>query len=159
MENTNTFKPVELNERNVKAIFKKCLADENNISQGVYYARVLNEETSGKESDLIRFSKGMVKAYTPSIRYLLGQIKAFHRSTETFALEEGFLRYDDVFWTKDYDVLFKLYALGLSSASITNFAPLENLLVSAKNPECTPTLSTRDPNYAAWWEEHKGEWE
>ena len=118
---TSKFRPLELNERNVKAIFKRCLANEDNTKEGVYYSQVLSLEKCGKESEIIRFSKEMVDAYTSSIQYLLGQVKAFQDYRETFALQEGFLRYDDTFWTKDYDVLFKLYALALSSASITNF--------------------------------------
>ena len=39
---TNKFRPLELNERNVKATFKKCLANEDNIKEGVYYSQVLD---------------------------------------------------------------------------------------------------------------------
>ena len=44
---TNKFRPLELNERNVKATFKKCLANEDNIKEGVYYSQVLDNETDG----------------------------------------------------------------------------------------------------------------
>ena len=152
---TSKFRPLELNERNVKAIFKRCLANEDNTKEGVYYSQVLSLEKCGKESEIIRFSKEMVDAYTSSIQYLLGQVKAFQDYRETFALQEGFLRYDDTFWTKDYDVLFKLYALALSSASITNFFSHGELITSAKSPLCVATLSPRDPNFSEWYEGYK----
>ena len=149
------FVPVELNERNVKAIFKRCLANEDNTKEGVYYSQVLRPEKCGKESELIRFSREMVDAYTPTIMYLLGQIKAFHDDRESFALQEGFLRYDDTFWTKDYEVLFKLYALALSSASITSFVSYKDIIGSARSPLCIATLSPRDPNFSKWYEGYK----
>lgn len=150
---------LELNERSVKTLFKKCLANEENTKEGVYFSQVLRLDNCGKESAIIRFSKEMVDAYTPSIQYLLGQIKAFHGANQTFALQEGLLRYDDTFWTKDYEVLFQLYALALSSASITSFSSLKNLIISAKSPLCIATLSPNDSYFAEWWEEHKNEWE
>lgn len=149
------FVPVELNERNVKALFKRCLANEENTKEGVYFSQVLSQEKCGKESELIRLSKEMVDAYTPSIQYLLGQVKAFQDYRKTFALQEGFMRYDDTFWTKDYDVLFKLYALALSSASVTNFFSHGELITSAKSPLCVATLSPRDPNFSEWYEGYK----
>ena len=148
---SDNFRPVELNERNVKALFKRCLADETNSSQGTYFSQVLDPEKCGKTSEIIKFSKEMIDSYSQSIQYLFGQIKSFHDTRETFALQEGFLRYDDTFWTKDYDVLFKLYTLGLSSASITNFFAHKDLITSAKSPECIPTLSPRDPNFQSWY--------
>lgn len=153
--NTNKFRPLELNERNVKAIFKRCLANEENTKEGVYFSQVLRLDNCGKESAIIRFSKEMVDAYTPSIQYLLGQIKAFHGDRESFGLQEGFLRYDDTFWTKDYEVLFQLYALALSSASITSFVSVKNIIGSVRSPLCIATLSTRDPNFSEWYEEYK----
>ena len=153
---TNKFRPLELNERNVKATFKKCLANEDNIKEGVYYSQVLDPEYCGKTSELVRFSKENVDLYTPVIQYLLGQIKAFQDSSrESFALQEGFLRYDDMFWTKDYDVLFKLYSLGLSSVSISQFVAHKDIIGSVKSPKCESTLSTRDPNFSEWYEEYK----
>ena len=147
----DNFRPIELNERNVKAIFKRCLADENNSSQGVYFSQVLRPEKCGKTSETIKFSKEMVDSYSQTIQYLLGQIKAFHDTRESFALQEGFMRYDDTFWTKDYDILFKLYSLGLSSASITSFVAYKDIIGSAKSPECIPTLLPRDPNFQSWY--------
>ena len=33
---TSKFRPLELNERNVKAIYKRSLANEDNTKEGVY---------------------------------------------------------------------------------------------------------------------------
>ena len=60
-----------------------------------------------------------------------------------------------MFWTKDYDVLFKLYSLGLSSASISQFVAHKDIIGSVKSPKCESTLSTRDPNFSEWYEEYK----
>lgn len=146
---------IELNERNVKILFKKCLSNGDNPAEELYLARVLKPEYCGKESEIIRLSKNSVLERKSMIQYLLGQIKAFHDDRESFALQEGFLRYDDIFWTKDYEVLFKLYALALSSASITSFVSYKDIIGSVKSPDCIPTLSPRDPNFSEWYEGYK----
>lgn len=156
---TAEFKPLELNERNVNTLYKRCLHDESNPFEECYHVQVLRPEICGRISEWIQLSKNKVSAYESTIRYLLGQIKAFHVATDTFALQEGFMRYDETIWTKEYDVLFKMYSLGIASVSISDFVLYKDIIGAVKSSKCVPTLSPKDPNYAAWWEEHKGEWE
>ena len=162
------FRTLELNERNVNTLFKRCLAEEPEISNlNLYYtSQVLKPNYTGRNSESIKFSRERINTNTRTIQYLLGQIKNFHipagdTGVSAIALQEGFLRYDDVIWTRDYDALFALYHLALCSASISDFV-LSNsnqIIGATKSPKCTPTLSPKDPNFPAWWEEHKGEWE
>ena len=150
VKNTN-FRPLELNERNVQTLFKRCLPDGNNPHTEYYPVQVLSPQHCGRESEIITLSKENVDTYAPMIRYLLGQIKAFHEDNNTFALQEGFMRYDGTIWTKDYDVLFKLYSMGLSTVSISDFSLYKNVIGSVKSPDCIPTLSPRDPNFQSWY--------
>ena len=76
VEEANKFKPQELNEANVQAIFNRCLAKEG--EGNLTYAQVLMPELSGKQSDLIRFSKERIKANSKNISYLYGQLKGVH---------------------------------------------------------------------------------
>lgn len=150
VKNTN-FRPLELNERNVQTLFKRCLLDENNPSGECYPVQVLNPQLCGRSSELIKLSKDNVESYAETIRYLLGQIKAFHGSNDTFALQEGFMRYDGTIWTKDYDTLFKLYSMGISTVSISNFSLYKDVICSVKSSKCISTLSPKDPNYQEWF--------
>ncbi|MBQ3532409.1 MAG: hypothetical protein IJA51_01765 [Oscillospiraceae bacterium] len=152
---TNKFRPLELNERNVKILFKKCLPNGDNPAEEVCLARVLKSEYCGKESEIIRLSKNNLLERKSMIQYLFGQIKAFHRDSSAFALQEGFLRYDGTAWTKDYDTLFKLYCMGLATASISDFAANKDIIGSIKSPDCIPTLSPKDSEFSEWYEGYK----
>lgn len=156
---TAKFRALELNERNVNTLYKRCLYDESNSFEGIYPVQVLSPKHCGRESEVVRLSEDKISAYKTIIRYLLGQIKAFHGDNATFALQEGFMRYDGTVWTKDYDVLFKLYSMGLATVSISDFSLYKDIIGSVKSPDCILTLSPRDPDFPAWWEEHKAEWE
>ncbi len=154
MENTgNTIlRTLELHERSVRTVFKKCLANETNSNEGFYYSQVLKPDYCGLVSEVVKFSREAVDTYAPTIRYLLGQIKIFHSSEETFDIREGYLRYDGLLWTKDPEVLLMLFSLALSSASISPFVSLKGFTLSYKSPECIPTLSPKDPSFAEWYE-------
>ena len=149
----SNFKPIELNERNVKALFKRCLPDEieSKNSDSLIFSQVLSPEYCGKSSEKVFLSKQKTKEYRASILYLLGQLKPLNLNRPAFALQEGFLRYDDTFWTKDYDILFKLYSLGLASACLAPFVSTKDLITTAKSSDCIPTLSPRDSNFQEWF--------
>ena len=68
-------------------------------------------------------------------------------------------RYDGTCWTGDTDPLFKLGYLGVApEISLVN-----PVLVKDRSTVVSgmvkPTLSPKDPEFPAWWEEHKAEWE
>lgn len=152
---TSNFRPLELNERNVNTLFKRCLPDERNSFEGLYPVQVLSSKHCGRESEVVRLSEDKISVHKTIIRYLLGQIKAFHGDNATFALQEGFMRYDGTVWTKDYDVLFKLYSMGLATVSISDFSLYKDIIGSVKSTDCIPTLSPRDPNFSEWYEGYK----
>lgn len=152
---TSNFRPLELSERNVNTLYKRCLPDESKSFEEIYPVQVLSPQHCGRESEVIRLSEDKIAAYKTIIRYLLGQIKAFHGDNETFALQEGFMRYDGTIWTKDYDVLFKLYSMGLATVLISDFCLYKDIIGSVKSSDCIPTLSPKDPNFEIWYEEYK----
>ena len=150
---TSNFRPLELNERNVSTLFKRCLADEN--CNDVCYAQVLIPDFTGRFSDPVKFSRAKIVANRQTIVYILGQIKSFHTSTEALFLQEGFMRYDNEIWTQDYDTLFKLYNMAMASAAISEWVLSGDLIGAIKSPICVATLSPRDPNFSEWYEEYK----
>ena len=58
------FHPLELNEDNVRAIFERCLAKEDEPST---FAQVLQKALSGKESDVVRFSQAKISENSKNI--------------------------------------------------------------------------------------------
>lgn len=158
---TAKFRALELNERNVDILFNRCLPTGEELKNWdlMYPTQVLIPELTGRESQRIFLSKEKIEANRNTILYLLGQIKSFHSDKKAFVLQEGFIKYDGTVWTEDYGTLFKLYHLALSSALMSDFALTQSKICAIRSHEIIPTLSPRDPNYAAWWEEHKSEWE
>ena len=147
------FRPLELNERNVQTLFNRCLPtdeESKNIFQ-CYQTQVLIPEITGRTSQIIPLLKEKVDANKETIRYLLGQIESFHSDREVLALQEGFVKYDGTIWTQDYETLFKLYHLALSSNLILDFSKVSDKICSLNSPECVATLSPKDPNYQEWF--------
>lgn len=50
----------------------------------------------------------------------------------------------------------QLFHLGVASDTIYPFSVTGD---SSFTRKLRPTLSPKDPNFPAWWEEHKSEWE
>ena len=158
VEEANKFKPQELNEANVQAIFNRCLATEG--EGNLTYAQVLMPELSGKQSDLIRFSKERIKANSKNISYLYGQLKGVHLQARLILLEFGIINCRDEKWTASADILLMLYELGMVNLNMTPFSLQEDKsLATDISMNKYPTLSPKDPAFPAWWEAHKGEWE
>lgn len=161
---SNKFKPQELNEANVQAIFNRCLATDDTLkgkeTTGVLFSRTTG--FSGEDVKIIYFDRDKLLANKKNIEYLLGQLKAVHNSNGNdvkLPLSDITKRYDGTLWTSDTDPLFKLGYLGVvSEISLINpvLAKDRSTVISGK---VTPTLSPKDPAFPAWWEAHKGEWE
>ena len=151
---------LDLNEMNVQTIFNRCLAAPD-FKEMTSYAQVLKPSLAGKSSEEIVFSKQAIRDNSKSISYLFGQLKSVHIEETHLPLEYGILTYLDKKWTKQVKILFMLYELGISNANILPFVARgdkKDLLLT--NIEgLFPTLSPKDPNFPAWWEELKGEWE
>lgn len=158
-EEANKFKPQELTEGNVQAIFNRCLAKEG---EDFYNVQVVGSELTKNPSDIVQLSREKMEKNEQNIRYLLGQLKTIHiPNVKVISLQEGFFRYDNHVWTKDFNSLFQLYDLALGCVYFRGFGQTEDGNISSliDYKHITPTLSPKDPNFPAWWEAHKSEWE
>lgn len=154
----------DLNEGTVQAIFNRCLAAEKVDAGDSFPVRVLSKELTAKETPLVYLSDENICLNHQAIRYLLGQINIFHKNyNHTLILQEGFKKYDGTFWTKNYDNLFQLYSLALGCDYFKDFSELtggsKKGSIVTMTATIAPTLSPKDPNFPAWWEAHKAEWE
>lgn len=160
-ETEGKFRPLELNEGNVQAIFNRCLERETERGHGKKnYAQILQEGLTGQDSPLIVFDDQRSEENSLNISYLLGQLKGVHERDELMDFRYGILTYQDKKWTMDTSILCKLYELGMANGNITPFTlqdDKETLLTDIAH--ITPTLSPKDPAFPAWWEAHKSEWE
>ena len=160
----NGFNPLDLNEGNVQAIFNRCIAteDEKETFDKSFCCQILKPSLTNKTSDEVILSREKVEQNRLNIKFMFGQILNIHGDCSAIGLQEGILRYDDTLWTKDYGIVFKLYCLAQSKGLITEFSAIPsdpNIISAIKASNVVPTLSPKDPNFPAWWEKHKSEWE
>ena len=160
----NLFLPIDLNEGNVQAIFNRCLATDDTPkgkeTTGVLFSRATG--FSGEDVKIIYFDRDKLLVNKKNIEYLFGQLKGVHNSNGNdvkLPLADSIKRYDGTCWTGDTDPLFKLGYLGVvPEISLVNpvLAKDRSTVISGK---VKPTLSPKDPNFPAWWEAHRTEWE
>lgn len=174
------FRPIDLNEGNVQAIFNRCLATDNtteHIKSELYHkewdylkdsdlteelTEELNEKLWYTGSDhLIIFDKKALLNNLKNIRYLYGQLIAVHRDTNSIHTDEDsnssvMKNYQGKIWTIKKSTLLQFFHLGVGSNTIYWFTRSGDSGFKYKIPA---TLSPKDPNFPAWWEAHKGEWE
>lgn len=152
------FTPLELNEGNVQAIFNRCLATKDD-DRDEFYGSVLFQRDLGYDEDSkpVYFNKKKVEQNKQNIFYLLGQLRSVHSSDSNITSAESVYKYDDVQWTDDTVTLMMLYHLGETTKGILPFVKRSNTATIGLSIK--PTLSPKDPNFPAWWEAHKAEWE
>ena len=157
---SNKFKPQELNEANVQAIFNRCLATDSTTEhiKSVLYQK---EHGYAESSNPILFDKKALLDNLKNIRYLYGQLITVHLDTNTINTHEdsgspAMKNYRGEIWTMNKGSLLQFFHLGVGSNTISPFTLKGNSGFKYKIPA---TLSPKDPAFPAWWEAHKGEWE
>ena len=155
---SNKFKPQELNEANVQAIFNRCLATKDtpnaDVQLSILFKKVMGYD---KDSDPMAFCKSKIEQNKKNILYLMGQLDSVHRGSRDITAKESIFRYDGKQWATTNAVIGELYHLAEAADGIYPFAQKYNKATTA--PTITPTLFPKDPAFPAWWEAHKGEWE
>lgn len=158
-----SFIPLELNEANVQAIFNRCIATEGTPDDKCYSSilfSTLRGYSLAAERRVV-FDKERTQANKKNIEYLYGQLKNIHSQNSDLQINDAFVTYMDKNWTSNKGILLEFLYLG----AINDGDPLMSAFDSKTNSAIIgvdtikPTLSPKDPNFPAWWEAHKGEWE
>ena len=159
----NKFKPQELTEANVQAIFNRCLAkkDTMSIARAVLFPIFLGYDRS--EDIPIHFDQDILLKNKKAIMYLFGQVSAVHTGkakNEAQTIADFMMAYSGNNWTNNRGHLLELLYLGANRETAILYPfNKENGDITRIAPDVTPTLSPKDPAFPAWWEAHKGEWE
>ena len=153
---------VELNEGEVQAIFNRCLATKDTPNSDVQLS-ILFKKIMGydKDSEPMAFCKSKIEQNKRNILYLMGQLASVHKESplesRIITAKESIFRYDEIKWTTDTVTIMKLYHLAEAADGMAPFVKQSNRAIT--EPIVKPTLSPKDPNFPAWWEAHKDEWE
>ena len=152
---------IDLNEGEVQAIFNRCLAteDSRHFSAASLFPPSHGYERSAERS--IKFDSDLLLKNEKSIRYLYGQLHLVHtfQTRKRVTIDDYNMTYSGNRWTRDKAVMLQFLYLGVVKEINTVLPFHAEDSTSILNPPITPTLSPKDPNFPAWWEEHKGEWE
>ncbi|MCD8381349.1 MAG: hypothetical protein LUC30_00310 [Clostridiales bacterium] len=155
---TNGFTPIDLNERNVQEIFKRCLADKNAAEKKV--ANLFPQELGwSKEADeIVYFDRTKLAKDKKSIQFLYGQVASWHQKSMTTTLTPKSVshKYTGEVWTRNNGIIMEFLFLGNAIGIITPFNKIYN---NAAFVPTHPTLSPNDPKFPEWWAKHKIAWE
>ena len=161
-EKKGKFEPLALTVGNVVPLFNRCLADPD--TKRIADAILFPTTRGWKIEDLviIEFDTEKLLKDKKSIKYMLGQLEAVHSGNDRkfrVNLDDYNTTYLGEHWAKVKGDILKFCYLSVTCETnyITPFHAATN--TSLISPEITPTLSPKDPNFPAWWEEHKAEWE
>ena len=144
------FTPIELTDENVQKIFDECLVDEKNENRMIV---LLYEESI---YDKLYFDFDRIKAYKKNIAYMFGQLKGAHLHKQMPLIPDLAIKYNEKSWVKNKASLMKFICLGIAASQISKVSKKYG---NTLNLSIKPTLSPSDPNFEAWWEEHRAEWE
>ena len=155
--NHKGFDPLELNDTNVRAIFDRCLAKPDS-KRKLAYSIFMKEFGFEEESPAILFDKDLLENDYNNIKYMFGQLLSIHENSGLVLRESVSKNYFNHNWSTDTGVIAMLLHLGVAAKDgiITPFIATTE---SATVLDAVPTLSPKDPNFPAWWEAHKAEWE
>ena len=163
-ESSNQFKPQELNEENVQAIFNRCLAeieDRKTTTLATLFPPELGYEDDPDAQVL--FQTDALLQNKKNIEYLYGQLKEVHDETPVRRVSfwDFSVAYSGKPWTQEEQAVLQLLYLGVNYHLLLIepcWATNDTSRVFKEKP-VKPTLSPKDPAFPAWWEQHKAEWE
>lgn len=149
------FEPLELNEGNVQAIFNRCL--KSSETKEIEYVALIKKDLGFEETETpVHFDKGKLETNKQAIKYLFGQLELVHKGSFSVNLDTGIIKHDGTRWTANDAIRRMFFYLGAGAHIMSPFIPEG---YKAGLIKLSPTLSPKDPNFPAWWEAHKSEWE
>ena len=162
-ELSSRFKPQELTEGNVQALFNRCLAKDGlPVLTSLLFPTILGN-MERNDYGAVDFDKDAILKNKLTIAYLFGQLNAVHASQDKnmpLTIENFSLNYSGVVWSENERTLLELLYLG-KCAEIDLIHPFNAHKNNTTHfmSDIKPTLSPKDPAFPAWWEAHKAEWE
>ena len=156
-EDRKKFLPLELNEGNVQVIFNRCIATKDSKE---LTCPILFSQKNGypKDSEPVMFDKAQILNNGKNIEYLFGQLQDVRSSKHEFTPSSVAVNYHGEFWTQDSGLILVFLHLGYANHLFESFVRIPSGDY-AYVPFIKPPLPPKDPDFPAWWEAHKAEWE
>lgn len=111
----------------------------------------------------INFDKTKLAENRKKIQFMFGQLSVVHRARANdgplqLTADNSHIKYDGSTWNREDVSLMQLYYLAIAADLSLGFWP-PSKAAGIGIDTLFPTLSPNDPNFPAWWAEHKAEWE
>lgn len=155
------FRPTNLSDTNINVMFNRCLASPTTLPSDVEKTFLFANFTDPNFVDTtipISFDKSKLAENYKRIQYMFGQLEVVHKKNWLLTPDNSSKKYDGFNWNREDISLMQLYYLAIASELMMYFSPKGNF-APILDETAIPTLSPYDPNFPAWWEEHKSEWE
>lgn len=156
------FRPIDLNETNVQAVFHRCLATDNTpkekVSRSILFSRTLGYKP--EDEIVFFFDRDKLLANKQNIEYLFGQLKNAHEKTKCMRMGDALYQYQGRMWTDNRAHMLELLYLGCTMETVL-ISPFDAKTdaTSLGIERLKPALSPKDPNFPAWWEANRAKWE
>ena len=148
---------IDLNEENVKNIFKYCIATTRTPEENILSCSFFAEKCQKDNIPKVPFDKVRLQEMKKAIDYMLGQLLPVHSKEIVMSLHEGFRKYTDENWTVNRIALFSLYYLGVAADQLPEFrqSPIDKKdFVSPINRRSLLKPTPNDPNFEKWCREN-----
>ncbi len=155
------FRTNGLNEKTVQVFFERCLVTENTAESDILPCYLFRKENGFEEnSDPVYLDKQALRKMDKNIRYILGQTMAVHNGlSRIISIQELLIKYTGTPWTTNTGIFTELLILGYLNGCVNEIRKTDDSISTILGPVLKPTLSPDDPNFEAWWEDHKAKWE
>ena len=159
--NTPEANAIDLCDVSINAIFFRCVARPTTLPSDMetVYLFVHPSNIDFKDTTRpINFDKPKLAENYKKIQYMFGQLEVVHKNISTLSPDNSSMKYDGSEWNSEDVSLMQLYYLAIAAHLTLRFFPQTKTMPIFLD-RTVPTLSPNDPNFPAWWEEHKAEWE
>ncbi len=155
----------DLNEENVKNIFKYCMATTRTPKE-LFVTHSVFAENCQTNIQKLPFDKVRLQEMKGAINFMLGQLLVVHFKFRILNPHEGYIKYTGKNWTENRAALFSLYYLGVATSQLPQFEPSSTKEGAFDSPIHTqtslmPTISPNDEKFEKWLlsENEKIEWQ
>ena len=166
------FRPIELTEGTVDAIYRRCTATEKTASNDIVKSYLFSQKAGfDSNSGSFYMSKSQLQKNRSEIIYLLGQLYDVHDTDDGhwadcfIYLKNASLNYNKLPWFETSDIdkvqetIFNLISLEMTALNEDGLPLISGILKykgACMAADIMPTFSPKDPAFKEWSESEKG---
>lgn len=149
----SSYIPLDLSRQVVKNVFTGCLA--HSLTKSIVYCGLFKKENGfSADSKPIEFDEERLRSFSKIIQGMFGQLADAHQHAMFISPSTIQKKYDGTVWLTSRQCLIEFFHL---CTAVGILGPLNSQNTAPILKEIYPTLSPKDPNFEAWYDEHRSE--